>query len=105
MCTSAVFFNGSEAMYVANDGAELRYHANIEYLPPYYEAEARPSAERELLYIIERGTIEFMVDGHSVFVSDGDVVRIKPAAFYSYRNPSPRPARLLVRTMRPNERK
>lgn len=105
MCTSAIFFNGNEAMPVANDGAELRYYANVEYLPAGYEAIARSSEDRELLFYVQSGTLEFMVDGAATFVSDGDVVRIKRNTYFAYRNPDLRAARLLVRSARPSEKK
>src|SRR5689334_20302410 len=98
MCTSAIFFNGNEAMPVANDGAELRYYANMEYLPPGYEAIARSSEDRELLFYVKSGTVEFMVDGAATFVAEGAVVRIRRNAYFAYRNPGLVPARLLVRS-------
>lgn len=105
MCTSAIFFNGNQAMPVANDGAELRYYANVEYLPPGYEAIARSTEDRELLFYVEAGTVEFMVDGAATFVSDGEVVRVRQNTYFAYRNPGLRPARLLVRSARPSEKK
>lgn len=105
MCTNAIFFNGNEAMAVANDGAELGYFANVEYLPPGYEAIARSSEDRELLFYVQSGSVEFMVDGAATWLSDGDVVRIKRNAYFAYRNPDLRAAQLLVRSARPSEKK
>lgn len=105
MCTNAIFFNGNEALAVANDGAELQYYAHLESLPPGYEAIARSSEDRELLFYVQSGTVEFMVDGAATFVSDGQVVRIQRNRYFAYRNPDGRPARLLVRSARPCENK
>jgi mannose-6-phosphate isomerase-like protein (cupin superfamily) len=104
MCTTAVFFAGDKPLFVANDGADLRYYASIEYLPPGYETGARSPADREVIFVVQAGTVEFMVDGASQFVAAGALVRVRGGAHFAYRNPGNEAACLLVRAARPCDR-
>jgi mannose-6-phosphate isomerase-like protein (cupin superfamily) len=96
---------GDQAALVANDGAELRYRAHVHHILPGEQAPVHSCAARETFILVQRGTVEFMVDGASDFVPEGQLVRIAPAAHYAWRNCGEGPATLLIRAARPRDQR
>ena len=100
MCSVPVYFAGNRAYIIANDGAELKYHAAISYLPSGFEIGARTEQDRDMLFLVETGIVEFMVDGASDYVPAGHIVRIRKGSTFAYGNPGTQTARILVRAAR-----
>lgn len=99
-----LFIANEHASLVANDFTDMRYHASVHHLPPGGQAPVRDSERTETVFFLERGTLEFMVNGATTLIGAGDFVRVPPYAVFAYRNAGSGIARTLERTERRNER-
>ncbi|MEO6014080.1 MAG: cupin domain-containing protein [Devosia sp.] len=92
---------GDRAALIANDLDDCRYRAAVHYLPVGVQVPVRSNGEYETQFLIEDGTLEFMVGGASAFVTASAIVRVAPGVPYAYRNLGDETARLLVRLAKP----
>lgn len=92
---------GSAAAVIANDGSDFRYHAALMVLPVDGKAEARTNQQYETQFLVEAGTVEFMIGGGTGISFAGDFVRVPPGIVHACRNMAEDPARVLVRHISP----
>jgi mannose-6-phosphate isomerase-like protein (cupin superfamily) len=92
---------GDRAAIVANDVEDFRYRAAVHYVPVGVQVPTRSHSGAETQFMLEDGTLEFMVGGASTFLSAPGIVRVPPGVPYAYRNVSEYTARLLVRVVQP----
>ena len=52
-------------------------------------------------FMLEDGTLEFMIGGAAAYIGAPNLVRVPPGVPYAYRNVGEHTARLLVRAGRP----
>jgi quercetin dioxygenase-like cupin family protein len=57
----------------------------------------------ETQFLLQDGTLEFMVGGASTYIAAPSLIRVPPGVPYAYRNVGDDTARLLVRAARPAE--
>lgn len=94
--------NGDKIVFIANaDGADLRYRSHAHTLPPGVQVPARSNDKSQLIFVIERGMVEFMVGGAVGFVGAGEVVRVAPGVTFAYRNAGDEDAVILSRCDKP----
>jgi mannose-6-phosphate isomerase-like protein (cupin superfamily) len=88
---------GNRAVAVANDVcAGSPYRANVRAVPPATAIPGRRDEKSELLLFVEHGRLEVMIDGAAAFLGKGEFARVKPGAWYAYRNVGHEVARLLT---------
>lgn len=97
----AFMIAADRAAVIANDVSDFRYRAATHYLPIGVQAPARTNPTTETQFLVEDGTIEFMIGGASGIVFAGDFVRVPAGMVYAYRNAGESDARLLCRTVSP----
>ena len=97
----AFLIAGDRAAVIANDVTDFRYRAATHYLPVDVQAPARTNPTTETQFLLEEGTVEFMIGGASGIVFAGDFVRVPAGMVYAYRNAGESEARLLCRTVSP----
>lgn len=103
MSDSHFFVANNHAVIVANDFADLRYRASVLFLPYGAQEPARNSAQDETLFLVEQGSVEFMINGASTLAGAGSLVRVPAGIVHAYRNAGDRMARILVRMQRPTK--
>jgi mannose-6-phosphate isomerase-like protein (cupin superfamily) len=101
MSEKAFLIAGDRAAVVANDIDDPRYRAAAHYVPVGVQVPIRSHAECETQFMLEDGTLEFMVGGASTFIAAPSLIRVPPDVPYAYRNVGDHTARLLVRAVRP----
>ena len=102
--SKSFFLSGDSVIFVANaDGADLRYRANSHTIPPHVQVPARTNARAETVFVVEHGTLEFMVDGAIGHIVTGGFVRVPPGIAFGYRNIGSEPAQILSRSMPPSK--
>lgn len=96
------FLDGDRVVFVANaEGADLRYRAHVHVLLQGVQVPARTNDKSRLIFVIEHGTLEFMVGGAVGYVSAGEVVRVAPGIAFACRNVGDGEAVILSRCERP----
>ena len=101
MSEKAFLIAGDRAALIANDIADVRYRAAIHYVPVGVQVPIRSHAGCETQFMLEEGTLEFMVGGAATYISAPSLIRVPPDVPYAYRNVGDDTARLLVRAVRP----
>ena len=100
--SKSFFLAGNRVVFVANaDGADLRYRAHADTIPPQVQVPARTNERSETVFVVEHGTLEFMVGGAVGHIAAGSFVRVRPGMAFCYRNNGDEPARILSRCMAP----
>jgi hypothetical protein len=97
----AFFIVGDRAAVIANDLGDVRYRAGVHHIPIGVQSSTRIDGAAETQFMLEDGTLEFMVGGASTFIAAPGVVRVPPGVAYAYRNIGDETARLLVRSVKP----
>ena len=92
---------GDQAALIANDVEDFRYRAAAHYVPAGVQVPVRSHGSAETQFMVEDGTLEFMVGGASTFITAPDFVRVPAGVPYAYRNIGDETARLLVRAVKP----
>ena len=92
---------GDQAAVIANDIADARYRAAVHYVPVGVQIPVRSHGDAETQFMLEDGTLEFMVGGGATYVTAPNIVRVPPGVPYAYRNVGEHTARLLVRAHKP----
>ena len=100
MTERAFFVAGDKAAIIANDVTDARYRASTHFVPVGVQLPTRSCQSAETLFLLEDGTLEFMVGGASTCITAPSVVRVPPGIPYACRNIGDHTARLLVRTSR-----
>lgn len=101
MSDKAFVIAGDRAAVLANDIADVRYHAAVHYVPVGVQVPIRSHTGREMQFMLEEGVLEFMVGGASTYLAAPSLIRVPPDVPYAYRNVGDDTARLLVRAARP----
>lgn len=99
--TRSFFLDNGRVVFIANAGADLRYRAHAHRLRPGALVPARRNERSTLVFVVENGTLEFMVEGAVGFIAAGEAVRIAPGASFAYRNAGNTEALLLSRCQAP----
>ena len=100
--SKSFFLDDERVVFIANaEGADLRYRAHAHTLPQGVQVPARTNDKSRLIFVIEHGTLEFMVGGAVGHVSAGEVVRVAPGLAFAYRNVGDGEAVILSRCDRP----
>ena len=92
---------GDQAALIANDVDDFRYRAAVHYVPVGVQVPMRSHGATETQFLLEDGTLEFMVGGAATLLAAPNFVRVPPGVPYAYRNAGDHTARLLVRVARP----
>lgn len=96
------FITGNKVIFIANgEGADLRYRAHYSVIPPFAQVPARTNPRTETAFVVEHGTLEFMVSGAVAQVQAGDFVRVPAGHTFAYRNVGNEAAHLLSRCVPP----
>ena len=101
MGNRAFLIAGDRAALIANDSTDFRYRAAVHYLPVGVLVPTRCHDCAETQFMVEDGTVEFMIGGAAGMVLAGDFVRVPAGMPYAYRNAGDTTARVLVRTVSP----
>lgn len=102
--SKSFFLAGDRVIFVANaDGADLRYRAHAHTVPPQVQVPARVNVRSETIFVVENGTLEFMVAGAVGHIAAGGFVRIPAGIPFGYRNVGDEPAHILSRCMAPQK--
>ena len=101
MSERAFLIAGDRAAVVANDIADNRYRAAIHYVPVGVQIPVRCHDTAETQFLLEDGTLEFMIGGAASYISAPNFIRVPPGVPYAYRNAGDHTARLLVHASRP----
>jgi mannose-6-phosphate isomerase-like protein (cupin superfamily) len=101
MNNRAFVIAGDRAAVVANDVDDFRYRAAVHYVPVGVQVPVRSHGEAETQFMLEDGTLEFMVGGAATYLTSPSIVRVPPGVPYAYRNVGEHTARLLVRASKP----
>jgi mannose-6-phosphate isomerase-like protein (cupin superfamily) len=101
MNTRAFVIAGDRAAVIANDVEDPRYRAETHYVPVGVQVPVRSRGDAETHFMLEDGTLEFMVGGASTYLSAPNHVRVPAGVPYAFRNVGDDTARLLVHTSRP----
>ncbi|MEO7224008.1 MAG: cupin domain-containing protein [Devosia sp.] len=101
MSNRAFVIAGDQAAVIANDVDDLRCRAAAHYLPVGVQVPVRSHGDAETQFMLEDGTLEFMVGGASTYITAPHMVRVPPGVPYAYRNVGDHTARLLVRASKP----
>lgn len=99
--TRSFFIDDDRIVFIANAGADLRYRAHAHRLPPGMQVPTRRNERSSLVFVLETGTLEFMVEGAVGCIRAGELVRIAPGASFAYRNIGNSEALLLSRCQAP----
>lgn len=98
--SKSFFMSGDRVVFLANgDAADLRYRAHSHTVPPQVLVPARINERSETVFVVEHGTLEFMVGGAVGHVSAGGFVRVAAGIPFGYRNIGDEPAHILSRCM------
>lgn len=97
----AFIIAGDQAAVVANDIEDTRYRAAVHYVPVGVQIPVRSHGDAETQFMLEDGTLEFMVGGAATYLTAPNVIRVPPGVPYAYRNVGEHTARLLVRANKP----
>lgn len=101
--SKSFFISGNQAVFLANaDGADLRYRAHTHAVPPGVQVPARVNERSETVFVIEHGTLEFMIGGAVGHVTTGGFVRVPPGLPFAYRNIGADAAQILSRCVTPS---
>lgn len=101
MTNRAFVIAGDKAAIVANDINDFRYRAPVHYVPVGVQVPVRSHGDAETQFMLEDGTLEFMVGGASTYLTAPNLVRVPAGVPYAYRNVGDDTARLLVRARKP----
>lgn len=101
MSDRAFVIAGDRAAVVANDTNDFRYRAAVHYVPVGVQVPVRSHGDAETQFMLEDGTLEFMVGGASTYVTAPNFIRVPAGVPYAYRNVGDDTARLLVRARKP----
>ena len=101
MSDKAFLIAGDRAAIVANDIADVRYHAAVYLVPVGVQVPIRTHPGTEMQFMLEEGTLEFMVGGASTALVAPSFVRVPPGVPYAYRNIGDDAACMLLRAARP----
>ncbi len=101
MTQRAFVIVGDRAARIANDVDDFRYRAAMHDIAAGLQMPAHCHAGAETQFMLEAGSLEFMVGGASGVITAPDFVRVPPGVSYAYRNAGAATARLLVRTVHP----
>jgi len=100
--SKSFFLAGNRVVFVANsEGADLRYRAHAHTVPPHVQVPARTNERAETVFVVEHGTLEFMIGGAVGHVVTGGFVRVPAGIAFGYRNIGREPAQILSRSMPP----
>jgi NADPH-dependent 2,4-dienoyl-CoA reductase/sulfur reductase-like enzyme/ferredoxin len=84
--SKSFFLAGNQVVFVANaDGADLRYRAHADTIPPQVQVPARTKERSETVFVVEHGTLEFMVGGAVGHIATGSFVRVPLGMGFCYR--------------------
>ena len=104
MANTAYFVTGAEASFVlTGEEAGRRFEAVEELVPAGTQAPVRNHADRDALYFIEDGFLEFMVNGASGFVGAGTMLRVPAGLVHAFRNTGWADVHVFSRTLLPAE--
>jgi mannose-6-phosphate isomerase-like protein (cupin superfamily) len=92
---------GDKAAIVANDTNDFRYRAAVHYVPVGVQVPVRSHGDAETQFMLEDGTLEFMVGGAATYLTAPNLIRVPAGVPYAYRNVGDDTARLLVRAQKP----
>ena len=67
---------GDQAAVIANDIADARYRAAVHYVPVGVQIPVRSHGDAETQFMLEDGTLEFMVGGASTFIAAPSLIRV-----------------------------
>lgn len=101
MNNRAFVITGDHAAMIANDIDDTRYRASAHYLPVGVQVPVRSLDDAETQFMLEDGTLEFMVGGAATYITAPNMVRVPPGVPYAYRNVGDDTALLLVRASKP----
>ena len=104
MSDRAFVIAGDQAAVVANDIDDSRYRAAAHYVPVGVQVPVRSHDDAETQFMLEDGTLEFMVGGAATYLTAPNLIRVPPGVPYAYRNVGDDTARLLVRAARSRSR-
>lgn len=100
--SKSFFISDNRVIFVANaDGAGLHYRAHCHTLPPNIQVPARINERSETVFVVEHGTLEFMVGGAVGHVISGGFVRVPAGIPFGYRNIGEDSAQILSRCIAP----
>jgi mannose-6-phosphate isomerase-like protein (cupin superfamily) len=103
--SKSFFIAGDRVVFLANgDAADLRYRAHTHSVPPHVQVPARVNERSETVFVVEHGTLEFMIGGAVGHVITGGFVRVPPGVAFGYRNIGDEPAQILSRCMAPAQK-
>lgn len=102
MNESAFVIAGDKAAVIANDTGDKRYAAAVHYVPVGVQVPTRAHGDAETQFMLEDGTLEFMVGGAATYISAPNFIRVPAGVPYAYRNVGDHTARLLVRARKPD---
>ncbi len=97
----AFLIAGDRAAVIANDVTDFRYRAATHCLPVGVQSPARTNPNAETQFLVDEGTVEFMIGGAAGIVFEGDFVRVPAGTVYAFRNAGDSAARVLCRTVSP----
>ena len=93
---------GNQIVFIANtDGCDLRYRAHSHTVPPQVQVAARTNERSETVFVVEQGTLEFMIGGAVGYVASGGFVRVPAGVAFGYRNIGEDAAHILSRCIAP----
>ena len=69
---------GDQAAVVANDMNDPRYRAAVHYVPVGVQVPVRSHGDAEMQFMLEHGTLEFMVGGASTMLAAPSLIRVPP---------------------------
>jgi len=101
MSAKSFFLASGTAAIVANDSNDFRYRAMLEVLAIDMQSPTRTDDRYETQFLIESGTVEFMIGGGTAIAFEGDFARVPVGVVHAMRNIGERPARVLVRKVSP----
>jgi mannose-6-phosphate isomerase-like protein (cupin superfamily) len=102
--SKSFFISANRVIFVANaDGADLRYRAHSHSVPPNVQVPARINERSETVFVVEHGTLEFMVGGAVGHVVSGGFVRVPAGIPFGYRNIGEDSAQILSRCVAPSK--
>lgn len=96
------FVDDGRIVFIANAGADLRYRAHAHRLAPGAQIPTRRNERSTLIFVVESGTLEFMVEGAVGLLRTGEIARIAPGASFAYRNAGNSEALVLSRCQGPS---
>lgn len=97
----AFVITGDRAAAIANDTHDSRYRAAAHYVPVGVQIPVRSHGDVETQFMLEDGTLEFMIGGAATYLTAPNFVRVPAGVPYAYRNVGDHTARLLVRALKP----